>query len=278
MLFDLHILLVGLVNWIHPDVFDTANALIGGHAFIREQWKEKQHSSVETEDGSRLHVTYMPELGKARREGRIAGEDLSEYQAVAVVMRSGGSHIGVWYEDTVTDTLSRSFGESFIRKNCLVIVAGRKQFVKAQNEGKVRDSFIDWCRGRGGLDDNFKAVFHGVQERWLSFDTTGSERVLNRQREGLIDLIDGQILGAKRKIAMEKHFAQLKQQVLRKGRHQIDDIWKNMDNKKYAMKMNQIIDKQLAELKQQVLKNSTDQMKEIQRLVGTNRYSAKKIV
>ena len=194
---DLRILVVGFVDKDYSDTFSTLNALVGRQAFSRDRSKEKQEACVEVEGGRRLLVTYMPntlfrDMGDAYSEGRTTELD-NMYHCVVIVMVFNESDLSVWYDTVVSETLIQKFGESFLRKHCVVIVTGGDGFAKARSEGREKRTFLEWCRIRGTNED-FKPVFHGVQERWLLFKKNGSPDELKQQRQQLVDIVDTQIL------------------------------------------------------------------------------------
>ena len=194
---DLRILVVGFVNKDDSDTFSTLNALVGRQAFNRVRSTEKQEACVEVEGGRRLWLTYMPvtlfkNMGNAYSEGRTTELDIM-YHCVVIAMRFYESDLVVGYNGVVIKTLSQKYGESFLKKQCVVVVAGGDGFVKAQGEGRMTETFLEWCRGCGATED-FKAVFYGVQERWLLFNNNGPPDELKHQRRQLVDLIDTQIL------------------------------------------------------------------------------------
>ena len=195
---DLRILVVGFVDKDYSDVFSTLNALVGRQAFTRDRWKEKQEACVEVEGGRRLLVTYMPftlfrDMGKAYSEGRTTELDNTLYHCVVIAMAFIESVLYVRHNPVVSQTLSQKFGESFLRKHCVVIVSGGDRFDKARSEGWVTKTFLEWCRSQSS-DEDFNRVFHGVQERWLLFNTNGSQDELKQQRQQLVDIVDTQIL------------------------------------------------------------------------------------
>ena len=196
---DLRVLLVGLLDPDRPGVISAANALTGGQ-FSKDRAGEKQEASVVAGGGRRLNVTYLPHslfktLGEAITSGRATHLDISVYHCVIIVVSFDGSDSKFWFNRVVVQTLTQSFGENFLKKHCLILVTGADQFAKARNEGRVTKSFIEWCRERKALTEGSRAVFHGVQERWLLFDTNGPPHVLKTQLEELIDMIDGHVLG-----------------------------------------------------------------------------------
>ena len=195
---DLRILVVGFVSKHNSDVISTLNALVGRQAFSRDRESEKQEACVEVEGGRRLWLTYMPDnlfrdMGNAYSEGRTTELDNTMYHCVVIAMAFDESDLSVWYNPVVSETLSQKFGESFLRKHCVIVVTGGDRFVKARSEGRVTKTFLEWCRSKGGTD-TFKPVFHGVQERWLLFNNNGSTDELKHQRGQLVDMIDTQIL------------------------------------------------------------------------------------
>ena len=196
---DLRVLLVGILDSDRPGTISAAIALTGGQ-FSKDRWREKQEASVVAGAGRRLNVTYLPyslfkTLGEAVTGGRATDLDISVYHCVIIVMSFGGSDSDLWFNEVVVQTLAQSFGKNFLKKRCLIVVTGADQFTKARNEGRVTKSFIEWCRERGTGKEDLRAVFHGVQERWLLFDTDGPPDVLKSQLEELIDMIDGLVLG-----------------------------------------------------------------------------------
>ena len=196
---DLRVLLVGLLDLNRPGTISAANALTGGQ-FSKDRWRLKQEASVVAGAGRRLTVTYLPTslfktLGEAITSGRATDLDISVYHCVIIVVRFDESNSEFWFNGVVVQTLAQSFGENFLKKRCLIVVIGADQFAKARNEGRVTKSFIEWCRNRGSVDEDLRAVFHGVQERWLLFDTNGPPHVLKTQLEELIDMIDRHVLG-----------------------------------------------------------------------------------
>ena len=125
---DLCILVVGFVHKDYSDTFSTLNALVGRQAFSRDRWKEKQEACVEVEGGRRLLLTYMPEtlfrdMGNAYSEGRTTELD-KIYHCVVIAVAFIESVLGVRYRVVVSETLSQKFGESFLKKHCVVIVGG----------------------------------------------------------------------------------------------------------------------------------------------------------
>ena len=150
------------------------------------------------EGGRRLWLTYMPaglfsDMGNAYSEGRTTEIDNTMYHCVVIAMAFDESALAVRYNSAVIETLSQKFGESFLKKHCVVIVTGGDGVVKARSEGRVTETFLEWCRG-GGTNEDFKAVFHGVQERWILFNNNGSSDELKQQRQKLVDIVDTQIL------------------------------------------------------------------------------------
>ena len=195
---DLRILVVGAVSNDYSDTFSTLNALVGRQAFSRDRRKEKQEACVEVEGGRRLWLTFMPaslfsDMGDAYSEGRTTELDNTMYHCVVIAMAFEESALALRYNGVVSQTLRQKFGESFLKKHCVVIVAGGDGFVKARSEGRMTKTFIEWCRGQGG-NDKFKPVFYGVQERWLLFNNNGSQDELKQQRQQLVDIVDTQIL------------------------------------------------------------------------------------
>ena len=196
---DLRILVVGHVSKDHSDVISTLNALVGRQAFTRDRLKEKQEACVEVEGGRRLLVTYMPftlfrDMGNAYSEGRTTELD-NMYHCVVIAIDFVESNLGVWYNTVVIETLSQKFGESFLKKHCVVIVSGGDRFDKAQREGSMKKTFGEWGKTFAVNDkDDFFTVFHGVQERWLLFNNNGSPDELKQQRQQLVDIVDTQIL------------------------------------------------------------------------------------
>ena len=197
---DLRILVVGFVDENYSDTFSTLNAVVGRQAFSRARLTEKQEACVEVEGGRRLWLTYMPaglfrDMGDAYSEGRTAELDNMMYHCVVIAMAFDESALALAlrYNGVVSQTLSQKFGESFLKKQCVVIVTDSDRFVKARSEGRVTETFLEWCRG-GGTNEDFKAVFHGVQERWILFNNNGSPDELKQQRQQLVDIVDTRIL------------------------------------------------------------------------------------
>ena len=197
----LQVLLVGVPDSNLPGVISFANALTGGQ-FSKDRWGEKQKGSVVAGAGRRLNVTYMPYflfimLGEAVTAKRATDLDINIYHCVIIVMSFYGhdSSPGILFNRVVVQPLAQRFGENFLKKRCLIVVTGADKFAKARDEGIVTKSFIEWCRERTPGDKDFRPVFYGVQERWLLFDTDGPPDVLKSQREELIDMIDGRVLG-----------------------------------------------------------------------------------
>ena len=196
---DLQVLLVGSLYSDRPGAISAANALTGGQ-FSNDRSGERQEASVVAEAGRRLNVTYLPyslfkTLGEAVTAGRATDLDINVYDCVIIVMSFDGSDSDLWFNIVVIKTLAQSFGENFLKKRCLIVLTGADQFAKARNEGRVTKSFIEWCRERGSRNEDLRAVFQGVQERWLLFDTNGPPDVLKSQLEEMIDMIDGRVLG-----------------------------------------------------------------------------------
>ena len=194
---DLRILVVGAVNKEYSDTFSTLNALVGRQAFSRDRLSEKQEACVEVEGGRRLWLTYMPatlfrDMGDAYSEGRTTELD-DMYHCVVIAMAFVESNLGVRYNPVVIETLSQKFGESFLRKHCVVIVGGGDRFAKARSEGREKRTFFELCRSKG-VNEDFNAVFDSVQERWLLFNNNGSSDELKQQRQQLVDIVDTQIL------------------------------------------------------------------------------------
>ena len=180
-------------------MISAGNALTGGQ-FSKDRRGEKQEASVVAGAGRRLNVTYLPyslfkTLGEAVTAGRATDLDINVYHCVIIVVSFDGSDSSFWVDRVVVQTLAQSFGENFLKKRCLIVVTGADQFTKARNEGRVTKSFIEWCRERVTRNKDVRAVFHGVQERWMLFDTNGPPDVLKTQLEELIDMIDGRVLG-----------------------------------------------------------------------------------
>ena len=147
---DLRILVVGFVDKDYSDTFSTLNALVGRQAFSRDRLSEKEEACVAVEGGRRLWLTYMPEtlfrdMGDAYSEGRTT--ELDDYHCVVIAMEFNESNLSVWYNPAVDETLSQKFGESFLKKRCVVIVAGGDRFAKARSEGRETRTFEGWCKG-----------------------------------------------------------------------------------------------------------------------------------
>ena len=196
---DLQVVLVGLPDFNLPGAISAANALTGGH-FSKDRSGQKQEASVVAGAGRRLNVTYLRHnlfktLGEAVTAGRATDLDISVYHCIIIVMSFDGSDSELWFNEVVFQTLTQSFGKNFLKKRCIILVTGADQFAKARNEGRVTKSFIEWCREWGTRNKDLRRVFHGVQERWLLFDTNGPPHVLKSQLEELIDMVDGQVLG-----------------------------------------------------------------------------------
>ena len=140
---DLRILVVGAIDKDDSDVISTLNALVGRQAFSRDRLKEKQEACVEVEGGRRLLVTYMPvtlfrDMGDAYSEGRTTELDSTMYHSVVIVMAFNESDLKVWHNPVVTETLSQKFGESFLKKHCVVVVGGGDRFAKARSERRMK--------------------------------------------------------------------------------------------------------------------------------------------
>ena len=182
----MRILVVGVVNKDLSDVFSTLNALVGRQAFSRDRWTEKQEACVAVEGGRRLLVTYMPDnlfrdIGNAYSEGRTTELDNTMYHCVVIAMAFEASDLSVWYSGAVCETLIQKFGESFLKKHCVVIVGGGDGFAEARSEGRQTKTFEGWCKVFAASDgDNCFAVFKGVQERWLLFNNNGSSDELKQ--------------------------------------------------------------------------------------------------
>ena len=272
---DLRILVVGFVNKDYSDVFSTLNALVGRQAFSRDRESEKQEACVEVEGGRRLLVTYMPDnlfrdMGNAYSEGRTTELD-NMYHCVVIAMVFDESDLSMWYSGEVTETLSQKFGESFLKKHCVVIMNGGDGFDKARSEGRDNRTFLEWCRSRGG-NDKFKSVFHGVQERWILFINNGSPDELKQQRQQLVDIVDTQILVGSHYTNMkfkeveinaaklEKQNLDLKGELEKKTKELIEtrasDVQKSEQQfshlREKSTERSQVLEQQVVELKQQL--------------------------
>ena len=197
---DLRILVVRFVDKDYSDAISTLNAVVGRQAFSRDIWKEKQEACVAVEGGRRLLVTYMPpetlfiDMGNAYSEGRTTELD-TIYHCVVIAMANVESNLGVRHNTVVSETLSQKFGESFLKKHCVVMVSGGDGFAKAPSEGRVKGTFGEWGKTFAvDAKNDFCAVFHGVQERKLLFNNNGSSDELKHQRQQLVDILDTQIL------------------------------------------------------------------------------------
>ena len=276
---DLRILVVGFVNKDYSDVFSTLNALVGRQAFSRDRWKEKQEACVEVEGGRRLWLTYMPEtlfrdMGDAYSEGRTTELD-KIYHCVVIAMMFTESTLSMSYSGVVNQTLSQKFGESFLRKHCVVIVSCGDGFDKARREGRKKNTFLQWCRSLWGID-KFKSVFHGVQERWILFNNNGSQDELKQQRQQLVDIVDTQILVGSHYTDMkfkeveieaaklEKQNLDLKGELEKKTKELIEtrasDVQKSEQQfshlREKTTERSQVLEQQIVELKQQLEEKS----------------------
>ena len=283
MLLHLHLLLVGLVNPEKFDVLSIGNAIVGQRTFRSDRRYGKQQGSVVIEGGTKLHVTYLPEhlfrdLGKAISEGKDTDIDLRDYHAVVVGMTSTFSDLILSQGTGVAETLNKFLGKTFIRKNCIVVVAGGQDFAKAQREGKIKGSFKDWCKSMLEWEtEDATAVFSGVEERLLLFDTAGAQDVLNRQKVQLVEMVQGRLSAANRNIVMEKKFAQLKGQVINKTTEHMEEIRKNAQVNKHISDKIQDMEKLLAQLKEQVINKTTEHTAEIRKNAQVNKHTADRI-
>ena len=273
---DLRILVVGIADKDYSDIFCTLNALVGRQAFNRDRWTQKQEACVEVEGGRRLLVTYMPvtlfrDMGDAYSEGRTTELD-TIYHCVVIVMAFDESDLRAWHNPVVDETLSQKFGESFLKKHCVVIVGGGDGFAKARSEGRVTKTFLEWCRVVGLNDHKFKPVFHGVQERWLLFNNNGSPDELKQQRQQLVDIVDTQILVGSNYTNMkfkevevnaaklEKQNLDIKGELEKKTKELIEtrasDVQKSEQQfshlREKTTERSQVLEQQVVELKQQL--------------------------
>ena len=298
---DLRILVVGFVNKDYSDVISTLNALVGRQAFSRDRESEKQEACVEVEGGRRLLLTFMPvtlfsNMGNAYSEGRTTELD-DMYHCVVIAMEFNESNLNLWHNSVVSETLSQKFGESFLKKHCVVAVAGGDVFDKARGEGREKRTFLEWCRSQGG-DDDFKPVFHGVQERWLLFNNNGSSDELKHQRRQLVDLIDTQILVASHYTDLKfkevnSSFRELKKQHLElKGqlemetkkhletresdihdlKHQITHVKQN------TSKQSEKLELQMSELKQQLLEKTESDTRDLKHHITQVKQDTSKLL
>ena len=275
---DLRILVVGFVNKDYSDVISTLNALVDRQAFSRDRLSEKQEACVEVEDGRRLWLTYMPktlfrDMGDAYSEGRTTELDNNWYHCVVIVMVFDESDLTVWYNAVVSETLSQKFGESFLKKHCVVIVSGGDGFAKARSEGREKRTLLEWCRTFAvNAKDDSCAVFHGVQERKLLFNNNGSSDELKQQRQQLVDIVDTQILVGShytdmkfkeveiKAAKLEKQNLDLKGELEKKSKELIEtrasDVQKSEQQfshlREKTTERSQVLEQQIVELKQQL--------------------------
>ena len=288
---DLRILVVGGVDKVRSDAFSTLNALVGRQAFTRDRKSEKQEACVEVEGGRRLLVTYMPntlfrDMGDAYSEGRTTELD-NMYHCVVMAIEFNESTLSVGHNPVVTETLSQKFGESFLKKHCVVIVAGGDRFDKARSEGRVTETFLEWCKSYGIGTSDFKAVFHGVQERWLSFNNNGSPDELKQQRQQLIDIVDTQILVGShytdlkfkeveiKAAKLEKQNLDLKGELEKKTKELLEtrasDVQKSEQQfshlREKATERSQMLEQQVVELKQELEEKKKELLEKMKSVV-----------
>ena len=301
---DLRILVVGVVNKTYSDTFSTLNALVDGRqAFSRDRKLEKQEACVEVEGGRRLLVTFMPytlfsDMGDAYSEGRSTELD-NMYHCVVIVMGFKESTLGVRYSPVVIETLNQKFGESFLRKHCVVIVTGGDGFAKARSEGRETTTFEGWCKALAARDgDNYFAVFKGVQERWLLFNNNGSPDELKHQKGQLVDLIDTQILVGSHYTDMklkevdislrelEKQHLELKGQLEMETKKHLETRESDMQDLKHQItqvkqdtsKLSEKLELQMSELKQQLLEKTESDTRDLKHEITQVKQDTSKLL
>ena len=299
---DLRILVVGFVNKYYSDVFSTLNALVGRLTFSRDRESEKQEACVEVDGGRRLWLTYMTDtlfrdMGDAYSEGRTTELDSTMYHCVVIAMVFNESTLSLWHSGVVSETLSQKFGESFLRKHCVIVVGGGDGFAKARSEGRETRTFEGRCKAFVARDgDNCFAVFKGVQERWLLFNNNGSPDELKHQRRQLVDLIDTQILVASHYTDMklkevdkslrelEKQHLELKGQLEMETKKHLDtresDILKHqiIHVKQDTSKLSEKLELQMSELKQQRLEKTESDKRDLKHQITQVKQDTSKLL
>ena len=194
---DLHIDLV-LVDCSCDDRTARAgDALVGRPAFS-DSSDEPQWERVGLEDGRTLHVTYMPfvslhQLSDAYSRTGHTDIPFNDQDAVLLATKIF-SDLTVSYFRVCTKMLREICGEDFLRKKGIVALLDEGHYTKAQTEGKVKETFLAWCRQQE--DTDFQADFQEVQERCILIDGNGTDVVLKRARKHLAHIVDYHITGS----------------------------------------------------------------------------------
>ncbi|KAK3759604.1 hypothetical protein RRG08_007524 [Elysia crispata] len=265
---QLRVLLVGSDEWMA----ETGNALLGREAFSLPQ-SQAQRATVRLPEGRSLQVTaaYCDRVVTGSDNVKCLSEELvsnitsATYHAVIFLMEIQ-SNLSLSYATAAKCMMKDKSWKRFVKRKGVIVVIGADNYREAQNDGKITVSLIEWLRKKGGIQ---RTLLQEMQERCLLFDNNGWLNVLNKQRDGLIDMIDCRVLGEGHYIDMkfneaemlsqklEKDLGELKQQVqqktnsLEENSQKTDGSLKDMNN-------------QLEWLKQEVLKENTERIGVIQ--------------
>ena len=251
---------------------ETGNALLGREAFSLPQ-SQAQRATVRLPEGRSLQVTaaYCDRVVTGSDNVKCLSEELvsnitsATYHAVIFLMEIQ-SNLSLSYATAAKCMMKDKSWKRFVKRKGVIVVIGADNYREAQNDGKITESLIEWLRKMGGIQ---RTLLQHMQERCLLFDNNGWLNVLNKQRDGLIDMIDCRVLGEGHYIdrkfneaemlsqKLEKDLGELKQQVqqktnsLEENSQKTDGSLKDMNN-------------QLERLKEEVLKENAERIGVIQ--------------
>ena len=262
---DLHIVLVDCS--CDDRTARAGDALVGRPAFS-DSSDEPQCERVGLEDGRTLHVTYMPfvslhQLSDAFSRTGHTDIPFNDQDAVLLVTKIF-SDLTVSYFRVCTKMLREICGEDFLRKKGIVALLNEDHYMKAQTEGKVKETFLAWCRQQE--DTDFQADFQEVQERCIRIDGNGTDVVLKRARKHLAHIVDYHITWSyteyidpgfteaeQRSQELEKQVIELKKHVqietaeVRRQTTELDET-----NTRKTTEMSQQVELRFTELKQKL--------------------------
>ena len=260
---QLRVLLVGSAECMT----ETGNALLGREAFSMPQ-SHAQRATVRLPDGRLLQVTTMCE-GSTNIDSdfvKLSSDITSSVYHAVIILMNLESNLNLGFTIMAQTMVEHKTLRNFVKRKGVIVVIGADNFREAQKKRKITVPFIEWLRKKGEIQGTF---LQHMQERCLLFDNYGSGNVLNKQRDGLIDMIDCRVLGEGHYIDMkfneaemlsqklEKDLGELKQQVQQKtnslegNSQKTDGSLKDMNN-------------QLERLKEEVLKENTERIGVIQ--------------